>query len=44
MAYYPTDSGLQTAVPNAIYAGGRSNVTGFSLGGALEYQSTSRVF
>lgn len=44
MPYYPTDSGLQAAVPNAIYAGGSSNGTGYSLGAALEYQSTPRVF
>ena len=42
MPYYPTDPGLQAG--NPIYPGGSSNGTGYSLGTALEYQTTPHLF
>ena len=37
MPYYPIKPDLQALAGNPIHAGGDSNGTGFSLGGALEY-------
>ncbi len=43
MPYYPTDQALQTAA-NSIYTGGPGHGTGYSVGGALEYQMAPRLF
>lgn len=43
MPYYPAAPALQ-ASGNPMYAGGNGSGTGFSLGTALEYQTTHHVF
>ena len=43
MPYYPNDPELQ-ATGNAIYPGGSSRGKGHSVGGALEYRLTPRLF
>lgn len=42
--HYPTDSALQLAAGNPVYAGGPSKGTGHSLMAALEYQFTPKLF
>jgi len=44
MPYYPTSSKLQTMAGNPVFAGGDGHGTGWSLGGALEYQFTPHLF
>ncbi len=43
MPYYPTDPSLQ-ATGNSVYAGGHGHGTGYSVGGALEYQIAPHLF
>lgn len=42
--HYPTDSALQLAAGNPVYAGGPSTGTGHSLMAAWEYQFTPKLF
>lgn len=50
MPFYPTDAALQaqgvvnSAFMTPIYTGGKGHGTGWSLGGALEYQFTQQLF
>jgi Tfp pilus assembly protein PilF len=44
MPYYPTDTTLQGLANAATYTGGNGHGTGYSLGGALEYQLSPRLF